>query len=137
MKIVECNKDEAKLIIDGIVKYNSTQVPFSQSEPFISLDYKVEEEGGIVAGILGCLYCWGCLHISALFVEDHCRSKGYGSRLLEKIESEAKKRSCNIVHLDTFSFQAKEFYIKRGYTVFGSLENCPKGHARFYLKKEI
>lgn len=137
MEVVACNKAEPNSIVDGLVEYNSVQVPFAQTEPFISLDYKIEEAGSIVAGVLGCLYCWGCLHISVLFVEDKCRGRGYGSKLLEKIESEAKRRHCNIIHLDTFSFQAKDFYLKRGYTVFGALENCPKGHARFYLKKEI
>ena len=31
----------------------------------------------------------------------------------------------------------KEFYEKQGYEVFGVLEDCPKGHCRYYLKKVI
>ena len=137
MNISECNKDDVEVIVDGLIKFNAEQVPFTQSEPFINLNYKIEEDGELIAGIVGCLYCWGCLHISILFVNESHRGKGYGRKLLSKIESEAKSRACNIIHLDTFDFQAKDFYLQEGYELFGELENCPKNHTHFYLKKEI
>ena len=40
-------------------------------------------------------------------------------------------------HLDTFDFQAKDFYLKHGYEIFGTLENCPPNHNRYYLKKAL
>ncbi len=137
MKITECDKDDIEVIADGLIKFNAEQVPFSQSDPFINLNYKIEENGEVIAGILGCLYCWGCLVISVLFVNEEHRNKGYGKELLRKIETEAKGHSCHIIHLDTFDFQSKEFYIREGYEVFGELANCPKNHTRIYLKKEI
>ena len=54
-----------------------------------------------------------------------------------KVEEIAKERSANLVHLDTFDFQAKDFYLKHGYEVFGVLEDCPKGHKRYYMKKVL
>jgi hypothetical protein len=39
------------------------------------------------------------------------------------------------LHLDTFDFQAKDFYVKHGYEVFGVLEDCPEGHVRYFMKK--
>lgn len=48
-----------------------------------------------------------------------------------------KEKGGKLVHLDTFDFQAKDFYLKNGYEVFGVLEDCPKGHKRYYLKKNI
>lgn len=137
MNIVECNKNDVKIIADSLIRFNAEQVPFSQSDPFINLNYKIEENQEIIAGILGCLNCWGCLHISILFVDESHRGKGYGSKLLRKIESEAKSQSCHIIHLDTFDFQAKGFYLKEGYEVFGELSNCPKNHSLFFLKKDI
>ena len=38
--------------------------------------------------------------------------------LLNKVESEAKAIGATLAHLDTFDFQAKDFYIKHGYEVF-------------------
>ena len=42
-----------------------------------------------------------------------------------------------LIHLDTFDFQAKDFYLKHGYEVFGVLDDCPKGHKRYYMKKVL
>ncbi len=137
MNITECDKDDVGVIADALIKFNAEQVPFTQSDSFINLNYKIEEKGEIVAGIIGCLNCWGCLHISILFVTESHRGKGNGRELLRKIESEAKSLSCHIIHLDTFDFQAKGFYLREGYEVFGELGNCPKNHTLFYLKKEI
>ena len=42
-----------------------------------------------------------------------------------------------LIHLDTCDFQSKDFYLKQGYEIFGVLDNCPKGHKRYYLKKML
>lgn len=39
--------------------------------------------------------------------------------------------------LDTFDFQAEEFYLKNGYTAIGEIENFPKGHKRIYFSKKL
>jgi ADP-ribose pyrophosphatase YjhB (NUDIX family) len=39
--------------------------------------------------------------------------------------------------LDTFDFQAKDFYLKHGYDIFGVLGNCPPGHERYYMRKNL
>lgn len=57
--------------------------------------------------------------------------------MLNKIEEEAKEAGVELIHLDTFDFQAKEFYLKHGYEVFGTLENCPLDHKRYYMKKNL
>ena len=44
---------------------------------------------------------------------------------------------CTLSHLDTFDFQAKDFYLTKGYEIFGELENCPPGHKRIFLKKYL
>ena len=62
---------------------------------------------------------------------------GYGSILLKEVEKIAKEKGCYLIHLDTFDFQAKDFYVKHGYEVFGVLDNCPPGHKRYFMKKDI
>jgi hypothetical protein len=54
-----------------------------------------------------------------------------------KAESEAVNRGCASSWLDTFSFQARGFYEKLGYRVFGELCDNPPGHTRFFLKKSL
>jgi hypothetical protein len=55
---------------------------------------------------------------------------------MQKIEHEATRRNCIGVHVDTYSFQALDFYLKLGYQVFGVIEDHPKGHQRYYLQKK-
>ena len=56
---------------------------------------------------------------------------------MKKVEDEAKDIGATLSHTDTFDFQAKDFYLKQGYTIFGELADCPPGHTRFYLKKAL
>jgi GNAT superfamily N-acetyltransferase len=80
---------------------------------------------------------WGILEIELLVVFEPYRHQGIASMLLRYVEKIARDHHCHIAHLDTFDFQAKDFYLKQGYSIFGILENTPKGHSRYYMKKEF
>jgi GNAT superfamily N-acetyltransferase len=90
----------------------------------------------IVGGVLGEMY-WGWLHVDLLWVQDDLRNQGYGQQLLKSVEDEANERGAKHAYLDTFSFQAPDFYKKHGYTVLGTLQDFPPGHQRYYLTKEL
>ena len=136
LKIEKSLPDEKENLSDRIVEFNTQQVPFSQSEPFIDLSHSLKTEDDLfVGGIRACLYCWKCLYIDVLWLEEKYRHLGYGAKLIKKVEEDAIKQGCHLAHLDTFDFQAKNFYLKQGYEVFGELEDCPPGHKRFYLRK--
>ena len=132
----EGNHIEADFIIDKIVEYNLSIVPSKQETDFLWINRIVEDKNGnIIAGIISKMYCWNCLYIDVLWVKEEHRKDGLGSRLLKEIESVAIEKGCYLIHLDTFDFQAKDFYIKHGYEVFGVLDECPEGHKRYFLKK--
>ena len=92
--------------------------------------------GAIVAGLLGHLY-WGWLSVEILWVSEPLRGQGYGGRLLDMAEAEARRHGCKHVQLDTLTFQARPFYEARGYRVYGELEDFPAGteYKRYYLTK--
>ena len=48
----------------------------------------------------------------------------------------AIEKGCRLINLDTFSFQAPDFYKKHGYKVIGVSED-PKGHNHYYLEKRL
>ena len=137
MKITPATSTEAEFIESKIVEFNSIQVPFTQEKIHILKNYVIKENDTIIAGINACVYCWNILYINPLFVDENHRGKNLGSQLLERVEKEAQAMGVSLSHLDTFDFQAKDFYLKHGYEVFGTLENCPPGHNRFYLKKSL
>lgn len=93
-------------------------------------------DGAIVGGVIGVTY-WNWFHIDLLWVQDELRGRGYGHRLLTLAEEEARQRGARNAHLDTFSFQAPDFYKRHGYQVFGELQDFPPGHRRYYMVKEL
>ncbi len=88
--------------------------------------------GGLVAHTL---YQW--LFIRLFYLPEDLRRDGLGAALLRRAEAEARARQCVGVWLDTFSFQARPFYERQGYRVFGTIEDFPPGHARHFLMKRF
>jgi GNAT superfamily N-acetyltransferase len=136
--IVELSGDEAQKVDAALIAFNDSSISFTQAKPFIRLSYGVRgDDGAVEAGINAILYCWGILYIDAVWVAEAARGRGLGTQLLARIESEAKKLGCTLSHLDTFDFQARGFYERNGYELFGTLDDCPPGHKRYYLKKPL
>ena len=93
-------------------------------------------DGEIAGGVMGEIY-WDWLYISLMWVKEGLRGRGYGGQLLALAEEEARKRGAKAAYLDTFSFQAPEFYKQRGWQVFGTLESFPAGHQRYFMTKAL
>jgi len=90
----------------------------------------------VVGGLTGDMI-YGWLSIQVLFVPEHLRGQGLGARLLGCAEVEARARHLHGMVVNTFSFQARPFYERMGFTHFGTLEGCPPGHRCFYLCKRF
>ncbi len=93
-------------------------------------------ERGTVGGLVGTTV-WGWLQVEQLWIDDAFRRRGLGGKLLLLAETEATRRGCHHARLDTFDFQALGFYEKRGYEVFGRLNDFPTGHVRFFVAKRL
>lgn len=93
-------------------------------------------DGQLVGGAYGVVN-WNWLDASLLWVAEPWRGQGLGSKLLLKLEEEAKARGCDRAHLETFSYQARAFYERHGYREFARLPDYPPGHERVYLKKTL
>jgi GNAT superfamily N-acetyltransferase len=91
-----------------------------------------EVVGGVIANCFG-----GWVYISLLWIEKSLRNLGYGSRLMQLVEAEALRYGCQYAHLDTYSFEARPFYERLGYELFTTLEDYPKGHCKYFLKKRL
>lgn len=55
----------------------------------------------------------------------------------EAAEAEAEKRGCHSVHLDTMSWQAPDFYLKKGYKIISELQDIPQGKKKYHLIKDL
>ena len=95
-----------------------------------------DESGIIFGGIYGRIN-WAWLDISLLWVHPDYRGGGLGSKLLQRLEAEAKERGCDKSHVDTASYQAEGFYMAHGYEKFAELADYPGEHRRIFLKKSL
>lgn len=77
------------------------------------------------------------IYIDVLWVEENLQKQGYGKKLLDAAEREAVKNGCVFSAVDTFDFQAEEFYLKNGYKRMGELKNCWLGHSKLFLRKNL
>jgi len=120
-------------ITRGLVAFNRTRAGPSEFRPLAVL---IRESGtGMVAGGLWGATGLGWLHVELLFVPEALRGARVGQDLMHRAEVEARRRGCRGAWLDTFSFQARGFYERLGYSVCGTIEDHPPGHSRFFLKK--
>lgn len=137
-EICECENDEAQHLCEQLISHNLNCVGPTQQPLFIPVRLKIADENHrIIAGCLGEIYCWNVMCIDLLWVDQAYRGRGLGTMLLRKMEKIAREKNCSLIHLDTFDFQARDFYAKFGYQVFGILDDCPQEHRRYYMKKII
>jgi GNAT superfamily N-acetyltransferase len=127
------NSIEAQAILEGLMRFNDAFRVEDCRE--LTVSFK-DAEGNVVAGLTGHTD-WGWLFVKLLWVKEAFRKQRLGSRLMHEAEAEAVRRGCHHAWLDTFSFQARGFHEKLGYSVFGQLEDYPVGHRRFFLAKRL
>lgn len=122
------------IIGQGINEFNTQHAGEEKSKRLCFVVQNSARE--VVGGVIALVY-WNWLYIDLMWLKDGLRRRGFGHRLLEQVEQEARHHGARHVHLDTFSFQALDFYKKYGYRVFGELADCPAGHTRYYLTKDL
>ena len=87
------------------------------------------------AGLVAECYA-GWMFIKYLWVHGRWRRAGIGRALMLEAERRAAALGCRYAWVDTFSFQAPEFYKKLGYREFGRLD-YPPSHNRIFLQKTL
>jgi GNAT superfamily N-acetyltransferase len=133
-EIVEVDQPAWEIIGGGLTAFNTQQAGEDNGK---NLCFVVKNpDGQIVGGVIGATY-WDWLYINLMWIQEDLRDQGYGKQLLGLAEEKARQRGAKHAYLDTFSFQAPDFYKKLGYEVFGELQNFPQGHQRYFMKKQL
>lgn len=133
----EWNLEDSEYIRNMVIEYNLSILPDEVKQSSINVSHILRnDDGKIVGGITGKIV-WYHLHIDYLWVDDSLRGKGYGKELLIHIEKTARENNCRLILLDSFSFQAPDFYQKLGFKVVGIVEDHPKGYKQYYLEKRL
>ena len=80
---------------------------------------------------------WHWLTIDLMWVEPTLRGTGLGRALLTSVEDRARERGCRWSKLNTWEFQAPEFYETCGYEVYGREVDYPPGHVNHLMRKDL
>ncbi|MFJ7078392.1 GNAT family N-acetyltransferase [Streptomyces sp. NPDC098781] len=97
----------------------------------------LDDAGDLAGGLVG--HTWTTwLHVTYLWVDERHRGRSLGSQLLAYAERMARdERGCTAVRLETWDFQAPEFYKRQGYEVVCVIPDYPPGITEFTLTKHL
>jgi ribosomal protein S18 acetylase RimI-like enzyme len=129
----DCERLEA-FLAERIYEFNSGATGHSDAKLLGAAIHN--NKGEIVAGISGHTWAGSC-RITQLWVHTAHRSRGLGRKLLRAAETEAKRRGCTNIIVDTHTFQAPGFYEHLGYEREGVVRNHPVGHSNIFYTKEL
>jgi GNAT superfamily N-acetyltransferase len=125
---------DVRALEDGLYRYNVEQTGRDDGR-WLAIFVR-DIDGRITAGLNG--WTWaGWLKVSNLWVRHDLRRKGVGSDLLKAAETEAAARGCTRATLDTYSFQAPDFYQRLGYRIVAAVDDLPAGHKHYTLVKDL
>lgn len=136
----DISKENKQFLDHGLELYN-----FSKNKWLNPIIYKSKQkyfgfyaydEDIIVGGAYGFIDDGYWLFLDLLFVEEKYRNIDIATNLMNEVEKFAKDNRCIGIRTDTWSFQARGFYEKMGFTLYGQLENHPP-HAIDYLLKKV
>jgi len=131
-------KEDLKVLSDGIGAYNQNYLPdevvFEKDTKFVVI--AKDNKGDVLGGIRANGY-WNYCIVELLWLSKETRGEGLGTRLMAAAENFAIEKGFSYIRTETLSFQAKPFYEKLGYKVFGELPDYPKGHTTYCLVKEL
>ena len=126
--------DEAAETGDKLDAFNAAQTGFDDER---SLRLAARNEAGELIGALTGVTLMEWLYMHILWIEEPHRKGGLGTRIVAAAEKIAIQRGCRHGCLMTFSYQAREFYEKLGYEIFGDLADYPVGHSLHFMQKTL
>ncbi|MDO5415603.1 MAG: GNAT family N-acetyltransferase [Lachnospiraceae bacterium] len=130
-KIICSSEADSAYIHDRLREYNARYM-----HDFADYNFHIEENGKIIAGIVAGSLA-DTLEVEFLYVDESCRGRGLGSRLLTHVERIAGEKGLKRILLNTYSFQAPEFYKKMGYTEQLCIKPAFDEYTQSYFMKEL
>ena len=96
----------------------------------------LDEHGMMVGGCSGC-HMYGSTYIDSLWVAEALRGKGYGKALMFEAETLANKNDTHFMTVNTFDWEALDFYKKIGFYVEFERKGFDKDSIFYFLRKNL
>lgn len=130
----DASPDDVRAVEAGLRAFNVAVISDPHEEP-VRVFFR-DDAGRVAGGLLGHVK-WRWLYVAKLWVSEAHRGEGRGRALMAAAEAHARSRGCVGAYLDTFEYQARPFYEKLGYALFGTLEGYPPGYRQYFLAKRL
>ncbi len=128
------SRETAAAISEGLMAFNRAKAGISDPKPLnVALrDAEGRIRGGVVARL-----SFDTVYIDTVWIGESLRGGGHGSAMMRMVEDEARMRGARQAWLYTLSWQARPFYEKLGYQVFGEIPFHKDDHKRFFMWKAL
>ena len=138
-RIIPCAEGDDKFIADKLNAITNSKIDFEDTIEDELVVFKVTDSAGnIIAGCNLLINCWRVADLDILWVEEKYRKQGIGSALIREAERTSREKGCRFMTLGTFDFQARPLYEKFGFSVCGTIEDCPTtGHTHYDMIKQL
>lgn len=129
----DVHKVYGQVVVDGVKKYNELN---GIDDGKKDIEYVAYDGENIIGGVHGYIK-QDYFYTSILWVDEAYRGQNIASELMNLIEDDAEAQGIKQFYLGTCTFQAEDFYKKRGYSVKMVITNCPKGYDDYTMVKYI
>jgi N-acetylglutamate synthase-like GNAT family acetyltransferase len=131
---IENNPDASddKVIRNGIVDFNDQIIKEKASHFSVFAKYNTHIIGGALI--------WehsDALYIDVLWCNEKYRKQGVGTKIITMIDGVAKNKGLPKIFVDTYEFQAQDFYKKHGFYCIGIIPKYLKDHDRIFMRKDV
>lgn len=124
---------------DGLYEIDQRLVAFNREHSEWGSRYftvEIRDADDRLRGGAGARVNLGMVEVSTLWLDGELRGDGWGRRIIDTVVRQGRLMGASRILLDTYDFQARDFYEALGFTVFGTLD-YPSGNRRFYLTRDI
>jgi len=132
----DVKEDDKRIILDGLIVDTKNVLG---GEAFLEKSFSVmlKDENNKIHGGIVARFDLESMYVDLLWIDENLRHQGYGTKLLTAAEMEVHRLGCHYSTVDTYSFQAEEFYLKNGYTILGEIKNYYLHHSKIFLRKKL
>ena len=133
-ELVDLNQGQIDEIYESLAAFDRKFIGFRLEG---NVNIGIQADGRLIAGLNGYMTAFKILYIDTVFVEEEYRRQGVGTELLKEAEKRAKALGANMIRLDTFNWQGREFYKKLGYEEVGEYSSPEDGFSEHFFVKRL
>ena len=133
-RIIELTDLQVEDIENRLYEYDKKHIKY-EIEGNIRIG--ILDNNNLIAGADACMTAFKILYVSTVFVDENYRNNKIGTTLMNEVENRAKLLEANMIRLDTFDWQGKDFYCSLGYEEVGSYENKVDGFSEYLFLKKL